>query len=137
MLVTSATVSSRAYWSGDREAVEAPFPPSIGRGPACSSAGSTAERAGCRRVLPHGLGHTAAAPSTVNAIFLKSCSQVFDEMPERNSNSNFLKLPPWVVKIFSKVSKYIFVAKKDDVLQKFYFKIWVWSLFQIQTLADV
>jgi hypothetical protein len=44
--LTSATVSSRALWSGDREAVEAPFPPSTDRGPACSSAGSTAERAG-------------------------------------------------------------------------------------------
>jgi hypothetical protein len=44
--LTSATVSSRALWLGDKEAVEAHFPPSIGQGPACSSAGSTAERAG-------------------------------------------------------------------------------------------
>jgi hypothetical protein len=34
MLVTSATVSSRAYWSGDREATVDTFPPSTGRGPA-------------------------------------------------------------------------------------------------------
>jgi hypothetical protein len=83
------------------------------------------------------LGRTGTASATVHVIFLKFCSQVFDEMPERNSNSNFLNLPPWVVKIINKVSKYIFVAKKDVVLQKFSFKNWVWSLFQIQTLTDV
>jgi hypothetical protein len=91
---------------------------------------------GCRRVLLRVRGRTVAS-STVGLTFLKTCSQVFDEMSERNSNSNFWKLPPWVVKIFSKVSKYIFVKWKGDVLQKNYFKNWVWSLFQIQTLADV
>jgi hypothetical protein len=79
--MTSATVSSHAYWSGDREAVEAPFPPSIGRGPACSSAGSTAERAGCHRVLPRGLSRTAAASCTVNAIFWIFAHRVFGQMP--------------------------------------------------------
>jgi hypothetical protein len=43
LLVTSATVSSRAYWSGDREATVDTFPPSSGWGPARPSERSTTE----------------------------------------------------------------------------------------------
>jgi hypothetical protein len=80
---------------------------------------------------------TAAASSTVDAIFWICAHRVFGQMPERNLNSKFWNQPPWVVKIFHKDSKSIFVLKKENVLQKFYFEIWIWSLFQIQTLADV
>jgi hypothetical protein len=80
--LTSATVSSRALWSGDREAEVVAFPPSTGRGPACSSAGLTAERA---RVSS---GTATLARSYGGGViysgfnFLKTRSQVFDEMPE-------------------------------------------------------
>jgi hypothetical protein len=46
MLVTSATVGTRALWSVDWEEKERETSLSTGRGPACSSVGSTAERAG-------------------------------------------------------------------------------------------
>jgi hypothetical protein len=63
--------------------------------------------------------------------------QVFDEIPARNKLLNFGKFPIGEVKILDKDSKHIFVMKKYDVLQKSYFNFEVWSLFQIQTLADV
>jgi hypothetical protein len=44
--LTSAMVSSRAYWSGDREAERGSFSTVHGRGPAHSSERSTAGRAG-------------------------------------------------------------------------------------------
>jgi hypothetical protein len=62
---------------------------------------------------------------------------VFDTKSARSQNLNFRNFPIGEVKILDKDFKHIFVMKKYDVLQKSYFNFEVWSLFQIQTLADV
>jgi hypothetical protein len=88
------------------------------RGLGSTAAVSTSMATGQRR--------TATVIITVNSIFV---CQVFDEMPARDLNSNFLKFPLWVISILAKVSSAIFVLKKEHVLQKFVFENRVWSLF--------
>jgi hypothetical protein len=137
-LVTSATVSARALRSVDWEEKERErlLSPLAGVRSGATKNWQRGER-GCHRVQLGWLGRTGTASATVNTIFWNFAHRVFGQMPAWIQISSFWKVSLWVVKIFSKVSKYIFVVKKDDVLQKFYFKIWVWWLFQIQTLADV
>jgi hypothetical protein len=80
---------------------------------------------------------TGMGSSTVGSTFPFSAHRVLDVMSARNKNSNFRNFQIGLVIILDKDSKPIFVMKKYDVLQKSYFNFEVWSLFQIQTLADV
>jgi hypothetical protein len=96
--------------------------------------GSTAEDS---TSMATGSRRTGTGLVTVAPILWIFAHQVLDIMPARNSISNFCKFSLWVVNILDKDPRTIFVLKKYHVLQKSNLNVGVWSLFRIQTLADV
>jgi hypothetical protein len=84
-----------------------------------------------------GLGQMGTASAIVESIFLDFCPPGVRHNARKNSKFEFLKSFTLGCQHTSQDSKDIFVEQKDNVLRKSYLNFGVWSLFQIQTLADV